>query len=282
MTRSMLNRAAIATLVVAFAACTDSSTSPKLSATDLVVRADITADMGAASAGSVQDALGAETLSGSSSLVMAAPGTAPYLVTCSGPDAQGWIGCTGSRENGLSVVRQHRFFGAGGFQLTWGSTTDSAQFRWSVAGADTINGNDHDDVTGMIRWVSRGDTASLRPIRVPTPGQRVWNFHGGRNDSSTVTGTKGTRRYRVLATRVGTNVTWNLPRSTNPWPVSGTLAHAYTATAIFVHTEPVKADTVVKTGTSLVTFNGTQTVTIVVGALTCSLDLSTRKVSACN
>lgn len=282
MKRFMLDRATMAVLVVALAACSDSATSPKLSATDLLVRADVAADVGAAVAGTVQDVLGAETLSGSTSLVMAAPGTTPLLVTCTGPDAQGWIGCTGSRENGLALVRQHRFFGPSGFQLTWGATTDSAQYRWSVAGADTVNGNDHGDVTGLIRWVNRGDTASLRPIRVPAPGQRVWNFRGGRDDSSTVNGTKGTRRYHVVDTRVGTNVTWNLPRTTNSWPASGTIAHNYKATGIVVSAGSAKADTVVHTGTSLVTFNGTQTVTIVVGALTCSLDLSTRKVTGCN
>ena len=297
-----LRSAALAALVFATVACKTDSTTPLTSA-ELLVAADIVADQGAAAATTVQSVLGAETVTGSGAMIGAvgfgsligssasANAAGPHQFgdrMCNGPDANGWYTCSNQRENGFNMVREHRFFGAGGFQTVWGSNTDSAQYRWSLTGVDSVrhgdreHDGDHDDAINHTRWVIEGDTASLVPVRTVGAEARIWNFRGAMDDSSTVVGSRGTRRFHVVASRVGKDITWKLPRMTNPWPVSGTLTINYNTRVIFTDTLG-KADTVVKTGATTVTFDGGKpSVPISDHTLRCLLRLDTRRISGCN
>ena len=288
MKNAILRTTAVAATLVTIVACnaSDSTSAPKISAS-LVISQDLASQTGAVTSAVVQNVLAAEALTGSASfvapsLVIKVDGTRDARI-CTPPAADGWIGCTSEKEDdGLLVTRAHRFFGPGGFLLTWGPTVDSAQYRWSVTGVDSVDRDrERDSLDTEIRWVNRGDTSSLRPIRTVGAERRIWNFRGGRNDSSLVVGERGKRLYKIIGNRVGTDVTWKLPRNANPWPISGTIAHTFNATVIFTATGATKSDTTLRSGTSTVTFNGTRTVPVIVGALTCTLDLQTRKVSAC-
>ena len=283
----MIRTAAVAAVAATLAACsaTDSTSSSTLTQS-LVISADLANEQAAAMGQAVQNVLGAEGYTGASSLMapasLVAVGGTADLRTCSGPDGSGWFSCTADFENGLTVNRSHRFFTATGFALGWGLGVDSAQYRWSESGTDSV-GSDRRPAgaTSIVRWVNRADSASLRPIRTVGAEARVWNFRGGRNDSSLVVGERGSRFYKISGSRTGTNVTWRLPRLTNPWPQSGTIAHSFSATVIFTNAGATRADTTVRTGSGSVTFNGTQNVPVVVGGMNCMLDLQTKKVSGC-
>ena len=300
---SIFRTAALATLVVAAAACQSSDSVKPLSSRELLLSADLVADQGAAAATTVQSVLGAEAMTGSGALVGSASLTMMSDVgpggprnfggrNCTGPDVGGWFTCSNARENGFNMVREHRFFGAGGFQSAWGATTDSAQYRWSLTGVDSIrrgdregerdHDGDHDDAIAHTRWVNEGDTASLVPVRAAGNEQRIWNFRGAMDDSSTVVGPRGTRRYHIVASRLGKDITWKLPRSTNPWPISGTLTTNYSARVIFTDSLG-KADTAARTGAATVTFDGGKpSVPIDNRTLRCLLRLDTRRISNCH
>ena len=302
---SLLRTSSVAVLALALAACNTTDATKPLSGQALLVAADIMADQGVAASNSVQNVLGAESLTASSSFLMApaslqiASGTmldgfpgGPGLPhggerVCAPMAVDGWIGCTGGREFGLQVTRQHRFFAGTAFLPTWGVTADSAQYRWSVVGVDSIrredrgHDDDHDDAVNHTRWVNEGDTATMVPVRTVGNEQRIWNFHGSMDDSSLVVGPKGTRRYHVVASRVGKDITWKLPRNLNPWPMSGTLTSNFATTVIFVDTLG-KADTVSRSGTVTVTFDGNKPDVGIAGmGLRCLLHLNLRRLSKC-
>lgn len=301
MLASILRTAAIATLAIAAVACNSDSTGPLTSA-ERLLSADIVADQGAAAATTVQNVLGAESMTGSGALFVvvaenaftmnsgAAGGPGPRIFgnrTCTGPDASGWYTCANQRENGFNMVREHRFFQGAAFGTTWGATTDSAQFRWSLTGVDSVRHNDrnHDeddnDAVNHTRWVNEGDTASLVPVRVAGSEARIWNFRGAVDDSSLVVGPRGTRRFHIVASRVGKDITWKLPRNTNPWPVSGTLTSNYSAVVIFTDSLG-KTDTTSKSGSIAVTFDGGKPdVAIDNHVVRCLLRLDTRRIQRC-
>ena len=69
-----------------------------------------------------------------------------------------------------------RFFVGTGFGTSWGPTVDSAQYRWSVTGVDSVEAERRNDsLESEIRWVNRGDTSSLKPIRTVGAEKRIWN-----------------------------------------------------------------------------------------------------------
>lgn len=272
------------------AACNNDSTPPALTQANIITQ-DLVQQTGTDASKNVATVANAETTTGlnleiapnAASYVIAAPG-AGWSKSCAGPDAQGWYTCTqGKEDDNLTVTRQHRFWKEGAPVPISGTPYDSIQYRWSEIGVDSADGEHRSsDAVQMVRWINRTDTSSVAFNRVSTPNQRIWNWKGQRSDSSLVTGSRGTRFHRITGSRVGTNVTWNVPRSTNPYPVSGTLTHTWNATVIFTAAGATKADTVQRSGTTTITFDGTQTPKITVGGLNCTIDLKTHKTSNCS
>lgn len=282
--------ASLVTALVAFtAACNNDSTAPALT-TAQVITADLVVQTAADAASNLNSVINSETITGLG--LVAAPANTSSLVvmgsrggwtrTCTGPDAQGWYTCGASKEDdNLTVTRSHRFWKGGAPVPISGTPYDSVQYRWREVGVDSAeNERKPDDGASLVRWVDRSDTSSVGYDRVSTPNRRIWNWKGQRNDSSLATGTRGTRFYKINGSRVGTNVTFALPRSANPWPVSGTVVHTWNATVVFTRTGALP-DTTVRSGTSTITFDGTQTPKVQVGGLTCKIDLQTRKTSNC-
>lgn len=303
--RAILRTSTVAAAALALAACNSADSTAPLSGKALLIAADLIAEQGVAASNSVQNVLGAESLTGSSSFLT---GTASLEMagttmlsgfpggpglpgfggrSCTAMAVDGWISCTGGKEFGLQVTRQHRFFAGTGFLAAWGATVDSAQYRWSVSGVDSVRRDDNvrdddaNDAVNHTRWVNEGDTATMVPVRTAGNEQRIWNFHGAMDDSSLVTGPRGTRRYRIVASRVGKDITWKLPRNLNPWPISGTLTSTFASTLIFVDSTG-KADTVSKSGTVSVTFDGNKPDASIAGlGLRCVLRLDLRRLSKC-
>jgi hypothetical protein len=81
------------------------------------------------------------------------------------------------------------------------------------------------------------------------------------------------RNYHVNDNVTVSNVVVNLPRSSNPWPISGTITRQISGTASVSKADVSKSFSVDRTVT--VTFNGTQYATVNVGGNTYTLDLAT-------
>ena len=277
-------------LVVLTAACSSDSTSPALTQSQVITKdlvvvtaADAASNLNTVENSEIITGLSLETVNpGTSSLVMASRGG--WSRNCTGPDTVGWYTCGSQKEDdNITVTRSHRFWKGGTPVPVSGTPYDSVQYRWREIGVDSADEDRKpDDGASLIRWVDRSDTASVRFDRVSTPNTRTWNWRGARNDSSLATGSRGTRFFKIAGTRVGTNVTYVVPRSVNKYPISGTIAHAWNATVIFTKAGGTAADTTIRSGTSTITFDGTRTPKIVVGGLTCTIDLQTRKTSNCS
>ncbi len=276
--------------VVLLAACNTESTSPALTAANIIT-ADLAAQTAADAATNLGSVINSESITGLN-LTVASPGTADLAVmssrggwtrTCTGPDGSGWYSCGIAREDdNLEVTRQHRFWKLGAPVPISGTPYDSVQYRWREVGVDSGDVDRRpDDNATVVKWIDRSDTSSVGYDRVSTPNKRIWNWRGARNDSSLATGTRGTRFYRIVGSRVGTNVTFALPRSANPWPLSGTVTHTWNATAIFTAAGG-SPNTTNRSGTTTITFDGTQTPSVTAGGLTCKIDLQTRKTSNCS
>ena len=104
--------------------------------------------------------------------------------------------------------------------------------------------------------------------------ERTWNGTGtGTTTRSQHTDTAGeTRSYGMVSEALIENVVVGLPRAENPWPLSGTITRTVTITI----TNGPNGDEV-RTRTVVLTFNGTQFVTLIVGDQTYEVDLGARE-----
>ena len=125
------------------------------------------------------------------------------------------------------------------------------------AGADTVNRDRNLTVSGLA-----GAETS-----------RTWNGVGTRDDHGQRTFNDVQRNYHTTDNVTISNVVVNLPRSSNPWPISGTVTRNISGTASVQKAGVSKSFSVTRTVT--ITFNGTQDATVTVGNSTYTLDLST-------
>ncbi len=275
-------------LAAALAACGESGTSPVApstgtatpdAATTAQISVDVARDAGDASATLNETFASSEAASGASgSLASAGAGlsfaTAPSTA-CSGPDASGFYTCTKTQENDFSVTRSYRYWSGGSFALKYSeATTDSVNHRWTLTGSHVVTDTANGGTTRTVK-ASRADTSTMQVVRGTTP-QHVWSGVGVRTDTSTVADKNGTRSYVVVAFDTAKGVAYAQPRKSNPWPLAGSVTHNLRT----VYTG-AKGATTTTTRRAVVTFNGTQTATITVGGLTCSLDLKTHQASGC-
>lgn len=274
-----------AALVAGAVACSSGSdtTAPQASpsaATTAQISADVAADVAAATGDLSDTYAGSEAASGTlASVGVASPGllfgASAAATSCTGPDASGFFTCTKTQENGFDMTRAWRYWSGGKFALKYSeATTDSVNHRWTLSGtkasSDTANGG-----TARTVQASRADTATMTVVRGTAP-QHVWNGVGVRNDTTTAKDKNGTRRYVVASSDTTRAVAYAVPRKADAYPLSGSRVHNVRT----VWTGANGASTTT-TRRAVVTFNGTQTATLVVGALTCDLDLKTRKASNC-
>lgn len=177
--------------------------------------------------------------------------------------------CPDVTHNGLTMSSSAAFFDANGAAMPHynDTTTASANFQLAVSGvrvapegADTISRKRNMTVTNLLGH----ETA------------RIWNGAGSRNDGGFRTDTARTRTYRTADSVTFTNVAVSLPRSTHPWPMSGTVTRRINGSGTVVRSGVTRTFTVSKTVT--ITFNGTRFVPMVVGTTTFTLDLYTGRV----
>jgi hypothetical protein len=279
-----IRRYTVGAVVVALglAACSsESSTGPGLSVPTADIDRGIATDVGEAIGTSIDLMVGDEVATGASgSVVPAQPGVSLAVqgnasVNCGGPDAAGWFTCEATNWRGLSVTRQVRFWEATSPALRWDAAkTDSVNHRRTVSGSFTSNAN-----PAKTFWFNHADTATMVVKRGSTPVQHVWSGTGARHDSTSTMRNGATHMYHHTALDTVTAVTFNMPRSQYPWPQSGTVVH--NLTTLFTAQSGARTYSRTLTRRAQVTFNGTQSVTLKVGELTCTLDLQTHAVSGC-
>lgn len=271
----------VAAVVAVLAACSgDSATSPSAQLVpDSAITSGIVNDVGDAMATSLELMGSDEQADGvTESGVVSSPGlhldvTPNGTTTCSGPDGQGWFTCI-STFHGLSLTTMRRFWDGNTLALSFTSATDSVNHIHTLTGSYTQGWFPFRTV-----WVNRHDTANLSVDRTTTPVTHVWNRVGVRQDSTMFVGQNVTRHWHYLSYDTATNVTFDMPRSQNIWPVSGSIVH--NVTVHFEADRATRTQTKTVTRRAMITFNGTPDVTLEVGGLTCTLDLETHQVSDC-
>jgi hypothetical protein len=267
-------------LALAFAAaCSSDSTNPITITTDDVDQAAVisasdatTEDVAILTASDMTMSGGAvQNVVGGGLMLSRTPGPAlnyawSFGDGCTYSSTTGRFTCPPITSGGLTLNRDYAFYDASNVAQSAydANLTASANFHVSVAGihladagADTVNRDRNLTVSGLA-----GAETS-----------RTWNGVGTRDDHGQRTFNDVQRNYHTTDNVTISNVVVNLPRSSNPWPISGTVTRNISGTASVQKAGVSKSFSVTRTVT--ITFNGTQDATVTVGNSTYTLDLST-------
>lgn len=248
------------------AACNADPTAPRAGVTDAMLINDIASDAAVAVGLDLDQLLGAELAAGM-------PVSGPMLPSsplCPFSALAGRFVCpTITTADGLTLDRSYGIYAGSTPQPGYDPvTTDSMRFE-SV-------------LTGTLRRDAR--TSWLRHTRTMTVSglagaetQRVWNGIGARSDSAYVSGDGPPRKARLESVDKVSNLVFKLPHATNPWPQSGTITQDIVASAGVVGAPANQMRSMARH--VVVTFDGTQTARVLVGATPCTLDLATRATS---
>lgn len=277
MKRSLLVGAPMLALLLA--ACSDSTSPITITADDINQAAVISASDATAedvsilsasdmtmSGGAVQNVIGGGLMMSRTPTGAAPSYTWTFGDGCTYSANTGRFSCPAIVSAGLTLNRDFGFYDANNTAQSAysASTTDSANFHVSVAGTHTAdNGQD---------VVNRDRSLTVSGL-LGAETSRTWNGTGTRNDNGYRTVGDVTRSYTVNDAVTVSSVVVNLPRSSNPWPMSGTITRQISGTASVSKSGVSKSFSVSRTVT--ITFNGTQYATVSVGGNTYTLDLST-------
>jgi hypothetical protein len=169
--------------------------------------------------------------------------------------------------NGVTVIRSLAFYDATGAQMNhFDSTTASLNVQSTENGviardngADTVSGSRNLTATGLL-----GHNTT-----------RTWNGTGGGNGGNFWSDSAATRTADVSWSTTFSNIVVALPRSANPYPVSGGLSRVVTGSGVVTKGDSTKTISISRTVG--ITFNGTEFVPMTVGSLNYTLDLATGK-----
>ncbi|MFI5244319.1 MAG: hypothetical protein ACHQQR_03770 [Gemmatimonadales bacterium] len=167
--------------------------------------------------------------------------------------------------NGVTVVRSLAFYDASGTQMNhFDSTTASMNVQSTengviagAAGADTVNGSRNLTATGLL-----GHNTT-----------RIWNGTGGGTHGAFWSDSAASRTADVSYNSTFSDVVVALPRSSNPYPVSGSISRVVTGSGVVTKGDSTKTVTISRTVG--ITFNGTEFVPMTVGSQMYTLDLAT-------
>jgi hypothetical protein len=268
-------------LAIALAACGDSSTSPLLSNLDVtatdsaLIAVNTTSDATVADVNmlnGVSSTMGWSVAAPNSGVSMnfvasERPGISEDLRTdCPYNQVDGRFHCLAQvNGNGVTVIRSIALFDTTGATMNhFDSTTASMNVQATLSGivsrtngADTVNATRNLTATGLF-----GHNTT-----------RIWNGTGDGTHGAYWTDSVASRTSDITYTTTFANVVVDLPRSSNPYPVSGTITRVVTGTGTVI--KGAKKRTVTISRTVVITFNGTQFVKLVTGNQTFTVDLST-------
>ncbi|HEY5062225.1 MAG TPA: hypothetical protein VII52_11860 [Gemmatimonadaceae bacterium] len=191
-----------------------------------------------------------------------------FAGSCTYSSATARFTCPDVVKNGLTLSRSAAFTDASGTAMSHynDTTTATANFQITVSGvhptmlgADTISRKRNMTTTGLLGHETT----------------RTWNGTGTRSDGGYAQDTAKVRTYHTSDTVTFSSVVVKLPRSQNPWPLSGTITRQISGTGGVVAGTTTRTFSVTKTVT--ITFNGTRLVPMMVGNVAFTLDLYTGK-----
>jgi hypothetical protein len=269
-------------LAIALAACADSSTSPTLSNLDVtttdssLIAAQVAGDATASDVNmlnGVSATMGWSLSSPSTNVSMNLMASdrpslnADFKSDCTYNSVDGRFHCLEQvNGNGVTVIRSLAFFDTTGAMMNhFDSTTASMNVQAVLSGlvakangADTVNGTRNLTATGLF---GAHNTT------------RTWNGSGDGTHGAYWSDSAAKRTSHVTYTTTFTNVVVDLPRSANPYPASGTITRVVTGTGMVIKNGKTRTITITRTVT--ITFNGSQTVPMIVGDDHYTVDLST-------
>ena len=288
--RMSLRTTGIFATLAALAACnSDKAVSADTSPLSVAaVQADVQ-NVSAATASDAVAAIGSGLASAGVSYAQAPAGSMGLMtasqaaVNCTFSVGTGFYTCTGQGERGLSVVRKFKIFMNGAPVPGTSGLIDSTLAIWQTTGRDTVS----EEGRTRIRIVNRADTnmsVITRDTAAPRlPTRFTNNGHGTQNDTVTFSDSNGVKKYAVSNDVVVSNLVRKAPEQLNPFPFSGTVTVTLNGTMSFVPSPGSRFTALSRSvaGIAVVTFNGTQNASLVVGGKTCTLNLVTRKVTGC-
>ncbi len=269
----MLLTLALPALVFAWTACTSSSTT--LADADLITQDDTLdaaiSSAADATAGDVDVLSSAEASLGNNSAAVRATRDAVFsygAATCALNPSTDRFDCASEIADGLSLTRSFGFFDANGvilpvFNLDLNTalidmTASESGIRLATDGADTIS-----------------RTRDFKLIAGLHTTTRTWSGSGSRIDGRVRTDSGVTRAASTSDTSTFDSLVIQLPRSANPWPMSGKITRVVVGTGTVIRNGTTKTFPVSKT--VIITFNGRSTVPMTVAGVAFILDLSTGK-----
>jgi hypothetical protein len=269
MMRSIPTRMIALALAAGVAACAD-STGPRNSVTDAQLTIDAAGDAGDATVLDLAQMIGSEAQAGVAPASAAPLGFSSQAGDCAYSTGVGRFLCpTLTTPEGLSLDRSYAVYAGGTAQSSYSaSATDSINFHTFLTGSLTRD--------TRSAWINHTRTITVSGL-AGAETQRTWNGTGLRSDSAHVTENSVARRTRFQSVDAISNVVFNLPRSANPYPQSGTITHDITVSATVDRAGGQNTRTA--TRHVVVTFNGTSTAAMTVGTRSCTIDLVTRAVS---
>jgi hypothetical protein len=263
MNRSRWTACTAAAFVAAALAACDNSNKPSL-VTDAEINADVAATSGDAMAMAVADMMANENLA---TLPSNAPPPASNL-------AGGTVTYSRTRvcyDESFNVVVDCK---------------PSSTVRTVVTNAQldgTRSGSNEDDTRSWSGAVHRtADDSLTRVFDATTETQRVHNALGTAHDSVTVTGDEKSKFFSEDATDSVKAVTFALPRSENPFPISGSIVRNLTVTVVVTKDGQTETRTVTRRVEVTFPADNQGNVVLKVNATTCNLNLVTGKVTACS
>lgn len=267
----MLKRSRIVPIVAALAvgACSDSSTP------SLVNEADITADVATISGEAIAEHVGQLILN--EQFAGLPGGVAPWSGPPDHPHGPG-------SPPGVDVTRSRTCFDQAGqpqaqcdalttasvlLQVSMDGSFSRTAVRPSPSGPDTVT---------MTAMIHRDHELTISGL-LGTETSRTHNGHGSSNDTTTFAGSRGfSRTVRESAVDSVKNVVFNLPRSTNPWPVEGQIVRVVTGTITVTHNGQSEERAIDRRVVVTFPADAQGNVSIQINDRTCTLNLVTRRV----
>ena len=249
-----------AVALLAFTACGDPTSSNALF-DDSAVTADVAASAGDAVASMIGTMIGNEALAGGGPDAAGTETNVVYSPTRSCYDANG-----AAVANCLPFSSVRMIVVAGTLKATRSST------RTNQSGATvTWTGSINRSINDTTRRVFTGTTET----------SRVHTNIGVAHDTTTFTDGAFTRKLSETALDSVKALTFNLPRGSNPWPVSGSIVRRSAATVAITKGDQNLSRDVSHRVEVLFPADAQGNVTLKIDAKTCQLNLVTRAVTNC-
>lgn len=262
MTRT-LRTGAVATLIALEAACTD-STAPTVRISDAQLTDDVASDVNAATVLDLEQMSLDEVVAGLTDGTLPLPARCAYSAL-----VQRFVCPTIVTAQGITIQRSFAVYAGNAPQSAFDAvTTDSVNFQAFRTG--TL------EAPARTIWINHARNVTVSGL-AGAETERVWNGTGLRSDSARVTANGATRRTRISSADRIAGVAFAVPRTRNPFPLRGTITHDVNVTSVVSNASGEHTRSAVRHVE--ITFNGTRTAQMTIGARTCTLDIPTRAVS---